>query len=132
MDGIIAVFFVNEGVQNTDVLFSVFQASGPSPVCHQQKQIHQACFKQTVWFHLLVFNPGVIYLCPNVYTSRPRPGSSGHTVTYSPILYLKLVLYPLEQSRSMHETFVTQTQITSHIFELTNWRKVFSVCEPQS
>lgn len=32
MDGIIAVFFVNEGVENADVLFSLFLVSGPSPV----------------------------------------------------------------------------------------------------
>lgn len=32
MDGIIAVFFVNEGVENTDVPLSLFLASGPSPV----------------------------------------------------------------------------------------------------
>lgn len=42
MDGIIAVFFVNKGIENTDVLFSLFLASGPSPVW-KQKDTYQAC-----------------------------------------------------------------------------------------
>ncbi len=90
------------------------------------------------------------YLCLNVYTSRPRLGSSGRTVTYIPILYLMLVLSHLEhiQESCMRSPFVTRCEspdysnlqtnkysrgsTKTHISSLTNWWEVFSVCEPQS
>lgn len=39
MDGIIAVFFVDEGVEKTDVLLSLFLSFGPSPIWKQKGQL---------------------------------------------------------------------------------------------
>lgn len=53
MDGIIAVFFVDEGVENTDVLLSLFLASGPSPVWTQKGQLWNLPKMSPVWCSLI-------------------------------------------------------------------------------
>lgn len=104
MDGIIAVFFVNKCIENTDILFSLFLASGPSPVW-KQKASYQACVKQLhtteqlleihsdeIQFHYVFVFLKLSHLFLNAYASKPRLGSSGRIATYIPILYPTLVL----------------------------------------
>lgn len=125
MDGIVAVFFVYEGIENTDVLFSLFLVSGPSPVWEQKASYwarlkralfvevfspHKSCVlprRDKLWWHRAYV---WTYLCLNVCTPKPRLGSSGHTATYSPILCLTSAPSHLEHIRKSctRSAFVTR------------------------
>lgn len=142
MDGIIAVFFVYEGIENTDVLFSLFLASDPSPVWKTKKPL---MFKQTLsplskscHCHKLIKSYFIcVYLkmsypCLNVYTSKLHLVSSVHTATYIPILYLMLVLSHLWHVQEQMSVITLMKYLDASFPQLTNWWEVFSVCEPQS
>lgn len=96
MDGIITVFFINECIENVDVLVSLFLSSDPSPIWQKKKKkdSYLSHFKMTfvIWLHVWHHFWKVSYLCLNVCTLTPAPESSGHIATYIPILYLMSAL----------------------------------------